>query len=88
MLDVLAGFIRELRAAGLPVSLTEDLDAMEALRHVPLDDREAFRAALAATLVKSSGHRRAFDTAFDVYFSPGLPSLEGVTELPAAAPSG
>ena len=31
MLDLLAGFIHELREAGLPVSLTENLDAMEAV---------------------------------------------------------
>src|SRR5947209_6461332 len=64
MLDLLAGFIQELRAAGLPVSLTENLDAMEAVKHIPLDDREAFKYALAATLVKSQGHWRAFETVF------------------------
>src|SRR5256714_1876496 len=69
MLDLLAGFIQELRAAGLPVSLTENLDAMEAVRHIPLEDREAFKYALAATLVKSQGHWRAFETVFEVYFS-------------------
>ena len=69
MLDVLAGFIHELRAAGLPVSLTEDLDAMAALCHVPLEDREAFKYALAATLVKSQSHWRAFETVFEVYFA-------------------
>ena len=69
MLDLLAGFIQELRAAGLPVSLTENLDAMEAVKHIPLEDREAFKYALAATLVKSQGHWRAFETVFEVYFS-------------------
>src|SRR5205807_6159303 len=69
MLDLLAGFIQELRAAGLPVSLTENLDAMEAVKHIPIDDREAFKYALAATLVKSQGHWRAFETVFEVYFS-------------------
>ncbi len=29
MLDLLSGFVVELRNAGLPVSLTENLDAME-----------------------------------------------------------
>ncbi|MGI8685703.1 MAG: vWA domain-containing protein [Acidimicrobiales bacterium] len=80
MLEVLAGFIRELRASGLPVSLTEDLDAMEALRHVPLTDRAAFKGALAATLVKSHSHRTVFDTVFDVYFAlppAGVAGLEG-----------
>src|SRR5207237_3627366 len=69
MLDVLEGFIQELRTAGLPVSLTENLDAMEAVQHIPIEDREAFKYALAATLVKSQGHWRAFETVFEVYFS-------------------
>ena len=38
-------------------------------RHVPLEDREAFKYTLGATLVKSSTHWRAFETAFEVYFS-------------------
>ncbi|MBW3649275.1 MAG: VWA domain-containing protein [Actinobacteria bacterium] len=69
MINLLAGFIQELRDAGLPVSLTENLDAMEALRHVPLDDREAFKYALAATLVKNNSHWKTFETVFEVYFS-------------------
>ena len=69
MLELLAGFIRELREAGLPVSLTENLDAMEAVKHIPLEDREAFKYALAATLVKNNAHWRAFETVFEVYFS-------------------
>jgi uncharacterized protein with von Willebrand factor type A (vWA) domain len=69
LLDLLNGFIAELRNAGLPVSLTENLDAMEAVRHIPLDDRNAFKYALAATLVKNHAHWRAFETVFEVYFS-------------------
>ncbi|HEX2850255.1 MAG TPA: VWA domain-containing protein [Acidimicrobiales bacterium] len=69
MLDLLAGFIQELRRAGLPVSLTENLDAMEAVKHMPLEDREAFKFALAATLVKNASHWKTFETVFDVYFS-------------------
>jgi uncharacterized protein with von Willebrand factor type A (vWA) domain len=69
VLDLLTGFVAELRAAGLPVSLTETVDAAEAVRHIPLDDREAVKYALGATLVKSSAHWRAFETAFEVYFS-------------------
>ena len=69
MIDLLAGFVKELRDAGLPVSLTENLDAMEAVQHVPLEDREAFKYALGATLVKNSSHWRAFETVFEVYFS-------------------
>ena len=67
--ELLAGFIQELRQAGLPVSLTENLDAMEAVKHIPLEDRDAFKYALAATLVKNNTHWRAFETVFEVYFS-------------------
>ena len=69
MLDLLNGFVVELRNAGLPVSLTENLDAMEAVQHIPVDDRDAFKYALGATLVKNNAHWRAFETVFEVYFS-------------------
>ena len=69
MLDLMAGFVSELRNAGLPVSLTENLDAMEAIKQIPLEDRDAFKYALGATLVKSSTHWKAFETVFEVYFS-------------------
>ena len=62
MLDLLAGFVTELRNAGLPVSLTENLDAMEAVQHIPIEDRDAFKYALGATLVKNNAHWRAFET--------------------------
>lgn len=69
MLELLNGFVVELRNAGLPVSLTENLDAMEAVQHIPLEDREAFKYALGATLIKNNAHWRAFETVFEVYFS-------------------
>jgi uncharacterized protein with von Willebrand factor type A (vWA) domain len=67
--ELLSGFIVELRTAGLPVSLTENLDAMAAIQHIPLDDRDAFKYALGATLVKNAAHWRVFETVFEVYFS-------------------
>jgi uncharacterized protein with von Willebrand factor type A (vWA) domain len=76
VLDVLTGFVGELRQAGLPVSVTEAADAAEAIRHLPLEDRQAIKYALGATLVKSSSHWRAFDTAFEVYFSLRGPQYE------------
>jgi uncharacterized protein len=69
VLDLLSGFVTELRRSGLPVSLTEHLDAAEAVKHIPLEDREALKYSLAATLVKSSSHWRAFETAFEVFFA-------------------
>ncbi len=84
MLDLLAGFVTELRNAGLPVSLTENLDAMEAVQHIPIEDREAFKYALGATMVKNNAHWRAFETVFEVYFSlrgPEYQISEGETDI-------
>jgi uncharacterized protein with von Willebrand factor type A (vWA) domain len=69
LFDAFQGFVHELRAANLPVSMTENLDAMRAVEHIPLSDRESLKAALAATLVKHHGHYKVFETVFDVYFS-------------------
>ena len=69
MLDVLTGFVGELRAAGIPVSLSEHLDAAETLRHIPLEDRQALKHTLGAVLVKSSTHWPAYETAFEIYFA-------------------
>lgn len=69
MLELLSGFIRDLREAGIPVSLSENIDAMEAVRHIPLEDRDALKYALAATMVKNDSHWRSFETVFEVYFS-------------------
>jgi uncharacterized protein len=76
MLDVLQGFVHELRAAGLPVSMTENLDAMRAVEHLDISERDIFRAALGATLVKHHAHRAAFETVFDVYFSLHSPGID------------
>jgi len=77
MLDLLQGFVHELRAAGLPVSMTENLDAMRAVEHVDIAERDVFRAALGATLVKHHNHWKAFETVFDVYFSLWSPGVDG-----------
>ena len=81
MLDVLLGFVAELRRAGLPISVSEEADAAEAIAQVPLEDRQAVKFALGATLVKSASHWRAFDTAFEVYFSMRGPQFSLNTEL-------
>ena len=69
MLGVITGFIGELREAGVPVSMVEGIDSMRAVEAIDVSDRIALRETLRATLVKNLRHERAFDTAFDVYFS-------------------
>ncbi len=69
MLGIITGFIDELRAAGVPVSMVEAIDGMRAVEAIEIGDRVALRETLRATLIKNLRHERAFDTAFDVYFS-------------------
>lgn len=80
LLDRHAGFVHALREAGLPVSLAEGLDAVRALGHLDLLDRDGLRAAYAATLVKRATHRPQFDLLFDLWFPAALGAGEGNTD--------
>lgn len=77
LVDRHVGFVRALREAGVPVSVAEGLDAARALRVIELHEREALRAAYAATLVKKPGYRAGFDVLFDLWFPPTMSSLYG-----------
>ncbi|MEY3361708.1 MAG: hypothetical protein RL531_1427, partial [Actinomycetota bacterium] len=77
LVDVLQGFVHELRAAGLPVSMTENIDAMRAVEFVSMEDREALKSVLGATLVKQHRHWKAFETVFEVYFAMYSPGIGG-----------
>lgn len=68
LLDHHIAFLDALREAGLPVSLAEGLDAARAMTMVEPLDREALRAAYAATVVKRQSHRPLFDELFDLWF--------------------
>jgi len=68
LVDRHVDFIDALRAAGVPVSLAEGVDAVSALSTLRWDDRDTVRTAYAATLVKRQAHRPTFDTLFDLYY--------------------
>ncbi|MQA99972.1 MAG: VWA domain-containing protein [Actinobacteria bacterium] len=70
MIGQVLTFTAALRRAGVPVGTSENLDALRSLEHVDLQERETFRAALAATMIKSDAHRPTFDVLFDLYFAP------------------
>ncbi|GGO01596.1 hypothetical protein GCM10010116_02940 [Microbispora rosea subsp. aerata] len=70
LVDRHVGFVHALRAAGLPVSPAEGLDAARAVMAVGLAERETLREAYAATLVKRPAHRPGFDLLFDLWFPP------------------
>jgi uncharacterized protein len=71
-------FARALRAAGVRISPPEVADALSAAARVGLEDRNTFRSALRATLLKRELDRAAFDELFALHFSPvgaGLPEI-------------
>ena len=71
MLDRFLEFTQALREHGVPVAVSQDVDALQTLEHIPLERRSAAREALACTLVKNHGHRQVFDVLFDLYFGVG-----------------
>jgi len=84
LLDRHIAFLEALRAAGLPVSLSEDLDAVTALGALGWSSRSTVRDAYAATLVKRHSQRPTFDALFELYF-PRLVG-EGATTGSSADP--
>lgn len=68
LLDRHLEFVEALRVAGLPVSVSEGLDAVRAVTALGLGDRDLLRAGYAATLVKQQAHRPGFDAVFDLFF--------------------
>lgn len=89
MISLLSDFVGELRRAGIPVSMVEAIDAMEAITHVDLADRSALKETLRATMVKNSRHEAAFDTAFEVFFALRGPlDDEDHARPPQSGPSG
>jgi uncharacterized protein with von Willebrand factor type A (vWA) domain len=69
VLNLLGDFIGELRAAGIPISMSEHVDSAKAMEVIDLSDRSLVKNSLAATLVKDGDHMPVFNTAFEVFFS-------------------
>jgi hypothetical protein len=61
-------FANVLRRNGVRVSLSESMDVFRALERVGVEDRELFRDALRATLIKRAGDIRPFEELFDFFF--------------------
>ncbi|MBX6388987.1 MAG: VWA domain-containing protein [Frankia sp.] len=72
LVDRTVEFTAALRRAGVPVSTAETVDAVRAVGAVGWLDREAVRAAFAATMCKRPLYRNAFDTLFELYFPPRI----------------
>ncbi|MBK8174723.1 MAG: VWA domain-containing protein [Rhodospirillales bacterium] len=74
-------FIFLLKRSGVGISPAESMDAVRALMHVSLAERELVRCALRATLIKDHRDEAVFDEQFELFF--GLPAP---SSPPADAP--
>lgn len=80
----IAHFVRLLRDAGLPVGPERTVTAVEAVQAVGLQQRDDFRAALAAVLISRQEHRPIFDHAFDRFWrNPRMTERAMAALLPA-----
>jgi uncharacterized protein with von Willebrand factor type A (vWA) domain len=84
MIAAVEGLVAELRRIGLPISVSEHIDAVDALRYVELGDRDAVKVALRCVLVKDYEHQSAYDAVFDIYFGRRRPPDVDAAASPAA----
>ncbi len=74
-------FITALRAGGVRVSLAESADAFKAVDHMGVQDREAFKLSLRATLVKDATGLPTFEELFPLFFdSSDAPPMADLME--------
>lgn len=77
---MLIDFFQIVRAAGVPVSIREYLDLINALKHnLAFADQEQFYQLTRVCLVKDEKYFDRFDRAFAAYFA-GLESWQGKLE--------
>ena len=69
MEHVLQDLIAALRGSGVRISVSESIDAMNALRLMGYDNKQILKASLSATLAKSRHDKVLFDSCFDRFYS-------------------
>jgi hypothetical protein len=72
-------FISALRAGGVRVSLAESADALSAIDHLGIKDRETFHLCLRSTLIKKSSDIPVFEELFPLYF--GTTSISQLSNI-------
>ena len=73
-------FIAALRASGVRISLAESQDAMRAVDHIGVEDRETFRLSMKTTLVKEAHDGPIYDRLFPLFFGSGQPPMMNGTD--------
>ena len=77
-------FANLLRQSGLRVSVSEAIDAFQALGELSLADRDVFRDALRVSLVKRGDDIATYDQLFDLYWSGFYDNLRTPSTPPPA----
>ena len=65
----LTNFIKALRAADIPVSIGESIDALKTVSVTGYDDREFMKNALSCVVAKTPEEKDIYNDLFDLYFS-------------------
>jgi uncharacterized protein len=73
--DRIIQFIDALRAAGVRISVAESADALRAIEATGIANKDFFRLAMQATLVKESEDLPEFERLFPMYFGQGAPPM-------------
>lgn len=73
-------FTALLRQNGLRISMAETMDTMQALARIGIAERESFRAALRATLVKRASDLPAYERLFELFFTGIGEVMREITE--------
>src|SRR3712207_1768071 len=82
----LDGFVRAVRDAGIPVGISQAVDAAEILTVVDLLEREQLRHGLAAVLLQRTSQRPAYDVLFDLWWPlSDRPARSGAPGDPGAS---
>src|ERR687888_642797 len=73
--DRIVEFIAALRAQGVRISVAESADALRAISATGIGDKDFFRLAMRATLVKEAHDLPTFEELFPHYFGTGAPPM-------------
>ncbi len=73
-------FVRAMRASGVRISLAEAQDALNSVDRIGSQDRNVFREALRATLIKDANKSNAFDYFFPLFFASNKPPMQNIPD--------
>jgi len=87
MQPALDRFLKALRAAEVPLSVRESIEAHDVAALVGFADRALLKDALAVTVAKSEDEKQRFDDCFELFFAREPADPEALPELPEADPA-